>query len=205
VYKGLRGVAGGPGGTGHRRRGGPGRSVRETLGASARVVQVQTPRDSFWLSGRKVNRSDSPWIGQKETRRVSFRRIACLQVEQRTRTGAGPDVASAGVPSSPPSRAKATARGSRARILGETEGVKSVGRRFPACTSRRSRGPLEGSSGVCAGREKGWEVVVSRLRSSGDSWNAISREANVWLSLSRSRWSNGQGGIRGEKVQTSDE
>ena len=54
-----------------------------------------------------------------------------------------------------------------------------------------------------AGCERGWEPVVSRFRLGGGSWNAFSFEANAGLSLSRSRWSIGEGGTRGEEGQTS--
>jgi len=102
--------------------------VRDTPRASARVVQVQALRYRFWPSGMKVNGPESPWIGQKEIRRVSLRRMGWRQVEQRTRTGAGPDGAPAGDSSSPPSRPDATARGSRAWIRGEKENGEWVGR-----------------------------------------------------------------------------
>jgi hypothetical protein len=179
--------------------------VRDGPGASARVVQVQVLRYRFWPSGMKVNGREKPWIGQKVIRRVSLRRMGWRQVEQGTRTGTGPDGAPVGGPSSPPSRPDATARGSRAQFRGETEGVTGARRSCPASSFRASRGPIEVGRGLRTEREKRGEVVVSRSRLGDGNWNAISFEANAWLSLSRPRWSNGQGGIRGEKVQTSVE
>ncbi len=75
-----------------------------------------------------MNGSDSPWTGQKEIDRTSFRRIGWRHVEQTTRTGAGSDGRSAGDSSSPPSRPDGTARGSRAWIRGERENGERVGR-----------------------------------------------------------------------------
>ena len=91
-----------------------------------------------------VNGCDSPCIGQKEIDRTSFRRIGWRQVEQTTRTGAGPDGAPAGDPSSPPGRPDVTARGSRAWFRGENEGEESVrigeseGHRWTSSEKRRA-------------------------------------------------------------------
>ena len=88
-------------------------------------MQIQALQSRFWLSGMKVNGSENPWIGPKEIRRGSLRRIGCRQVEQRTMAGAGPDGATDGGPSSSPSRPDATARGSRAWFREEMESVRS--------------------------------------------------------------------------------
>ncbi len=117
----------------------------------------------------KVNGRDKPWLGQYDMRRTSLRRIGWRQVEQTTRTGAGPDGAPAGFSSSLPSRPDAGARESRAWIRGERDEDR-VG---PACNGPTGRGRFgESARARFVGPKRLRSVLARPSKATGSfAWN----------------------------------